>query len=827
MKFALSAQGLAPFLLVCAAALAVFYFYLYRREARQAHHLTFGQQIGLWALRALVALMVLVALAKPTITQTVTTERTPVVALLVDDSDSMSFPASTRDPLLADSTAARRTRFDSSRQAVRMLTTELAKNHNVQVFHFSAAPERVKSVPQYEGTAVPDELKGDLLEAIKPHGDYSNIGDGIIGTLDRLTGDKVSGVVVLTDGRQTGGAGLAAAARAAGERGVRVDAVVLGSPHELSDLRINPPINVPSDASLGDVLTFHVSVTNEVDDRLATTVDLYEKNADKPDEPFEKIPEATRELKGADELTRGERDIEIPMIPLIEGNRRFRIVVHGDKRELDWADYEALAGKDKGNGMLLPTLDRACNNVAEVTIRVIKRTLRVLLICGEPSREYLYMVPALMRDPIVQMSTWLQAADIDYTQQGNENIERLPSTLDEWSLYDVCILMDVDPNGLTVQQMGGLEHMVAKGGGLMIVAGRNQGLAKLIQVHSNPVRGLLPVEVDKNVHPDLDMHFEKPFKAERTPEGARHPLMAISTYEPTNDAVWATFPELYWHHPVLRKKPKAIVLMKKEGEDDGRGDILMAIQRYGEGAVFFSAIDSLWLWRYPHESYDYDRFWTRAIRHLGEARLTGTQQQVSIGTDRVSYPPGEDVGITLRILDPALWQQLQDQVIYVTVTGPSEDYKVRMTRDASGAQNFRGKYRTRRLGKMEIRSRQSAPDADSEAKPLFDVKTEFTVAMQSLERLKTSAYPNAMADLVQPAGGEIYFAERPVLAKGEKEFPYKDMAELSKLPSLIPADPQKVPREFTTHLWDGWTFLTLFLVLAAAEWSLRKWWGLL
>ena len=34
-------------------------------------------------------------------------------------------------------------------------------------------------------------------------------------------------------------------------------------------------------------------------------------------------------------------------------------------------------------------------------------------------------------------------------------------------------------------------------------------------------------------------------------------------------------------------------------------------------------------------------------------------------------------------------------------------------------------------------------------------------------------------------------------------------------------------RQVVIEVWDGLTFLLIFLALVSAEWSLRKWWGLL
>ena len=194
--------------------------------------------------------------------------------------------------------------------------------------------------------------------------------------------------------------------------------------------------------------------------------------------------------------------------------------------------------------------------------------------------------------------------------------------------------------------------------------------------------------------------------------------------------------------------------------------------------------------------------------------MLGTQQQVSLTTDQRSYSPGEDVEIALRVLDPALFAQLEDQQIHVSITGRDNDkYMVPMSPDTSGEPVYLGTYRARRVGDMTIQSRQAAPDADSEAKPLFDVKHGFQVRVQSLENKDTSADLVAMQTLSEHTGG--------------RHFNYRTMSDLDSLVDAIPTDPQVLTEVETIEMWDGVTFLTIFLLLVSVELCLRKWWGLL
>jgi uncharacterized membrane protein len=657
------------------------------------------------------------------------------------------------------------------------LQEKLTRTHRVQVFTFSDVLKLLKELPHRPQDTDATTPRAELFKnAPDPNGDYTNIGDALQDALRELAGNRISGLVLLSDGRQTGGRTLDDIANQVADAKLPVHTVVLGSEFPLRDLRIDDVVVSP-EVSLGDVLTFRVKITNQISAPLNTTLTL-EENGQKVNEKSLVLP-------------RGESVASISTIAGTEGTREFHLILPTYDDEVDTE-----------------------NNQAIVHVKVVKRTLRVLMIAGSPSGEYLRLTPTLLRDPVVELSCFLQGADVDYVQQGNVAIERLPRSVEEWKQFDVVILLDVDPNKITSQQVAEMENRVRTGGGLMVLAGRNHGLAKLIQVHSVKVREMLPIEVDKNQVPnDLDI-IDRPFSAERTPRGRGHPIMRLERDDKANEATWATFPKFYWRHPVARVKPQSVALLEESGAGAEQRTCLMAIHRYNEGAVFYCGLDSLWRWRFPGESYDYDRFWTNVIRYLGETRLRGSQQQVALSTDRLSYSPGEDVQIRLRVLDPALMAQLEGQTLYASVTTPQKDVQmVPLKPDAGGEMLYVGTHRPRRIGSMLVSSKHAAPGAASDQKPLFEVEHAFGVKMQSLEARDTSADFTAMQKLARQTGGQY--------------FDYHNMASIGDLAALIPRDPQVLSQDITLELWDGTVFLLLFVVLVSTEWSLRKLWGLL
>lgn len=751
----------------------VFIYYIYQVDAKNALVIKGWKKVALWSFRVIIALMILFALGKPSVTLTEEKKYDPIMAFVVDQSSSMNFPDETTNSVVKNSPKSERTRFNAAKTVINQLYPELHKTHDIKVYGFSDTINLINATNKAKDSN--EEVKSDIFTPnTKSDGEYSNVGDGLQDTLRELSANQISGIVFLSDGRETGGDPIKNVIERVAKGGVPVHTITFGSEFPLRDLAIDEVL-APAEASLGDALTFTVKITNQISSNLQTTLSVFEEG--------ELVSEKVLDLK------RGMTEILVTVVPEVEGTRKFELKLPVQPDEVNIKNNE---------------------NVTHVV--VIKRTLRVLVIAGNPSLEYYYLVPALLRDPIVDVSCFLQSADVDYTHQGNRGIKEIPKTQKDWEEYDVVVMMDVDPAGITPPQVNGLEALVNKGGGLLVISGLTNGVAKFIQIHGAKIRSMLPVEIDPNYFANFDEIFSTPFKMVRTGLGRGHPILMASSNEAINKEVWSTFPEFFWSQPVKGTKPGAITLLEREG--GGKEATVMAIHRYGEGAVFFTGIGDFWRWRFPYENYDYDRFWVRAIRYLGETKLLGSQKQAVLSTDRKVYNPGEKVILSLRLLDPALLEQLKGQQIKVKVETPDkESQNVVLQPDKSGEPVYRGEYMAKGAGSVLAECRQAAPGGDSQQKALFEVKTSFKVERISLEDKDTSADLEIMKRLADKTGG---------LA-----FNYNNMTTVGSLVKTIPSDPQVITRDKSTEVWDSLPFLLIFIVFICVEWSLRKWWGLL
>lgn len=762
-------------------AVLAFVVWLYKIDARR---LTTRQKWLLLAWRVLTVFVILLALMEPSYKLITMEKRPPVTVIALDESMSMSLPDAATGPLTPQGERDRikKSRYAGAQNAIGMLVPELIKTHRVKVIVLSDQIRSAADFPMGEKVSAPDVTKA-LEKSALPSGNNSNLGESLIDVMQATANARVSAILFMTDGRVTGGKSLADAGMEAANRKIPVHTIGMGTVEPLPDLRL-ADLAAPPEANVNDIMTVQVSIYNTLRSSLQVQLKMFEEGI--------KEPVATRDLV----LPMGEKKISISTTPKREGEIKYTLTLPTFPEELD---YE--------------------NNTMSFHVNVAKRNLKVLFVAGAPTMEFHHLVPTLLRDRVMTVACFLQSADVNAIQQGNELIEELPRTPAQWERYDVVILYDVDPNKITNEQENSIEQLVQNGGGILFIAGRVHGLASLLQVRAGKLEAMLPVEINKNLYPEFERLFNEPFKCIRTREGEKHPLMLMSASKEKNDEVWRSFSDLefFWGHPVTGLKRQAIPLIvrQKEGGGQAPADSIMAMMRYGKGSSLYLGINTMWKWRFPMESFDYDQFWTQMIRYLAEYRMLGSQRQVLLTTDKKLYSPGETVMIQLQILDPALANQLRSEQVFVTITDEHKgEYKVMLRPSPNDLSVQRGQFNVSRLGEHLVRATHVLAEDIAAKKSLFDEKTHFNVRLQSLEFKDTTADLPALGTLAEQTGGKAYTHR-------------SSLEDIKKIPKEIDDKPQEVPHESYDDLWDRWFVLFLLLLLGALELWFRRNWGLL
>jgi hypothetical protein len=182
-----------------------------------------------------------------------------------------------------------------------------------------------------------------------------------------------------------------------------------------------------------------------------------------------------------------------------------------------------------------------------------------------------------------------------------------------------------------------------------------------VDVSAGPVDNswikILPVVRDESFArsaTDVLLSARETWSLELTPTGFEDPIFHFDANPSKNREVLASLPGMYWHFPVTRAKPGAVVLARhgdpRMQNSFGR-HVLLATQLYGPGRTVFVGFDSTYRWRYLHEEY-FDGFWARLIDKVGRAKALGGRYPFTLATDKSAYRVGDRVTLTARFVSP-------------------------------------------------------------------------------------------------------------------------------------------------------------------------------
>ncbi|MCA9323321.1 MAG: VWA domain-containing protein, partial [Planctomycetes bacterium] len=301
------------------------------------------------------------------------------------------------------------------------------------------------------------------------------------------------------------------------------------------------------------------------------------------------------------------------------------------------------------------------DNLASTTIRVVRRKLRCLLVAGLAFPEVQFLINTLMRDPGIELSSWMMFADDAYQQKGNHQITRLPRTEEEMDQYDCVVLYDPDLSQLPPGFTESLAHLVGdRAGGLVFIAGESatSDLFERRYPNAAPLLDLLPVVREPGsfrTAVESALAGRTLWTLDVTPEGLEDAAFQFAADPLENAKILQSLPGFYWHFAVNREKPGATVLARhgdpRMSNRHGR-HVAVATQLFGPGRSYFLAMDSTYRWRFLGEQL-FDGFWARIVDRAGRGKVLGGRGAFTLTSDRSLYAPGSVVTLRARFDDPS------------------------------------------------------------------------------------------------------------------------------------------------------------------------------
>ena len=677
---------------------------------------------------------------------------------------------------------------------------------------------------------------------------------GVAGEFARSSDRHLAGVVLISDGRETGeGESPQEVLDSLGavRENLRVQAVGLGNPDSGSNLQVTH-IQAKDQVLVGDEVLFetalrHKGFTGARPVRVAMTV---ERIVTGPDgkrrlEPTQ-LRVDRRTQMSLDGITLGSEEEPTPIALRASFDEvgEFRVTIRAELppglREQDFVPEDDFKTHD---------------------ITVEDSQIRVLYVDHQPRWDWRFLSNFLTREPPPDpqhperrrrflVNVLLKSADARVEQPHTRDpqiraIRDFPRTRKELFQYDVIILGDVD-----IAEFGDLDaeerkkllkllvSFVEEGGGLAMQAGWEYRMP--LAYIGTPLDQLMPIhasEDDKGIsEPQV---FDRAFRLELSEAGMNHPIFSIvpgedgGVADPARIAkVWRGDTTLseewqwYWLYRAsggLSPGASALARVRTSGasdfvDDRGRPLVVFASMPFGKGHVFWSSLDMISRIRRQYRDLYFGGFWEQVIRYLATYRMLGGNKRVKIFPDKKEYFVGDIATITITALDSQfepLSDAYLDGVHIESPDGETTPLKLTERPKSLAEEGELGSYR------MHLPMRQQGQYRIWIERDEINPATGRTNRQRAEKRLEVLY--KAREDILKVPDHETL---RDIVRATNPNSPTAEVLGLHQLGTLT-QELKSRPRERILDRrdrteWDRWWVLVLIVGLLTIEWVMRK-----
>ncbi len=565
------------------------------------------------AFRTALFLVLFLVVMQPALVLTSVVPQRNFLAVLVDDSRSMTIDD--RDGASRAAKAAELLDPEGD------LVTTLSEDFAVRFFRFSSGSARVDGV---------DGLAFD--------GSRTRIGGALAHARDELQGVPLSGIVVVSDGGDNTDEVIGDALLPLRAASVPVFTVGLGDEETEADVQASR-VDVPETALTGTSMVVNVMVDSR--GYAGRTVPI--------------VVEDMGRIVATEEVTlpRDGQPLVVPVAIALEvpGARElaFRIPGQPGERVLE-------------------------NNALHAVVQVRDRTEKILYFEGEPRHEVAFMLRAVRADENLQVVLLQRTAENKFFRRNLDDplelVEGFPTTREELYRYRALVLGSIEASFFTYDQLDMIADFVSARGGTLLMLGGRRALAEG-GYKGTPLEDILPVVLDEptGATPTERLAFVEVSPA---PGGANHPVTRIDGTAEQSAARWDSLPAVSTTNLITEIKPGATELLRgtvvrspggpgaetgsagREGSGgaaDASDRVVMAFQRYGKGRSVVLAVQDTWLWQMDHtvplEDQSHENFWRRLLRWL----VAETPDRVEAVSASASVEAGEAVTLEADVRD--------------------------------------------------------------------------------------------------------------------------------------------------------------------------------
>ncbi len=442
--------------------------------------------------------------------------------------------------------------------------------------------------------------------------------------------------------------------------------------------------------------------------------------------------------------------------------------------------------------------ENLANNVVTRLLGVTGDKRRILYVEGEPRWEYKFIRRAEDDDKIVQVASMLRTTENKIYRQGISDPKELengfPVRPEDLFGYQGIILGSVEAGYFTPLQQELLREFVdRRGGGLLFLGGR-------FSLGDGGWGGSSLVDLLPTYLPNSRNTFHRdPATVELTAAGADSPITRLMDDPAKNVERWRKLTYLMDYQDAGTAKPGAAVLIQMNV--GARKLPLLVTQNYGRGRTAVMATSGTWRWQMSQPLGDpaHNLFWQQLLRWL----VLDSPGQVVVTAPHHTLMDDGHIELTANVRDKE-YMPAPDARVTAHLIGPNGiSVMLDMTPAADNPGVFHAAWTADKPGSYlaEVSAQKGTQDLGSDTLPFerIDGVAENFHTVQNRELLEK---------LATETGGRYWRPE-----------------ELSRLPSEISYSDAGISVRDMKELWNMPVVFLWLLLLMAAEWLLRRKWG--
>ena len=657
--------------------------------------LALGQSSFLVFLRTCVYILLIFFLLGPALVDKRVTKLRRPLTVLIDSSESMAFPASSK---ATQDGKPGKSRLDLVREKLlngqEPLIQKLNRDYDLRLYRF--------------GTSVEPISPGSLSQ-LKAQDE----GTRLLELLPRAATDAgaQSGILLFTDGITNGDQKTLDGTPALS---VPVFTVGVGETEGFTDVRI-AEVRAPEFAFRGR--EFKIDLTVQAYGLKGKSVPLY--------------------------FNRGKNLITSRPVAIDSDSFEQKITFSFNPKELGTHSFSLSIPAQPGEQITE-------NNHKEFKVDVHRDKIRVLTLSGSPAWNYRFLRMAMKQDPLIELVSFVfLRTPTDTVDVPDNQLSLIPFPIDDIFLeelknFDVVFFDDFSHRAyFNPVYLERVKDFVRDGGGLAMLGGFRSfdsgGYAE------SALKDVLPVELDNKGR----YQTQATVRPVLTASGKVHPITRLLPDPKANEEAWAKMPPLADLNQV--RGARGETLLSASGDGAATGSPLLTIGRFGKGRTLALMTDDVWRWNFiavgnRETPQNHLKLIRQAVRWLAQEPAFEQVQIRPIPTSR----PGEKVAIKLRVLKDDFTPTAQASV-QLRVFGPEgEPSLVSATADSEEGE-YTGEYTPTKEGSYRVEA-----EANLAGKTLGRDKISFSVAFPYGESDDGRPRTDLLRQIAEASHGEFF-----------------------------------------------------------------------